>query len=251
MVAGRTPVPGKYSNPIRLVPRDAGRFAAPPPAGTVGRQPKLLDQVRDAIRARHYSHRTEEAYAGWIKRFILFHGKRHPAEMGKPEIEQFLTALAVKRHVAAATQNQALAGVLFLYKDVLGKDPGWLDDVVRAKRPQRLPVVLTRGEVETLLAALDGVRWIMAMLLHGSGLRLMECLRLRVKDIELTRHEILVREGKGNKDRVTMLPGSVEEHLRTHLDRVRGLHDRDLKAGFGRVQLSNALARKYPNADRE
>ena len=207
--------------------------------------------MRHAIRVRHYSHRTEEAYIGWIRRYILFHGKRHPAEMGKPEIEQFLTALAVKRRVAASTQNQALAGILFLYKDVLGKDPGWLDDVVRAKRPQRLPVVLTRPEVEALLSALDGVSWIMAMLLYGSGLRLMECLRLRVKDIEFTRHEILVREGKGNKDRVTMLPGAVEDPLRVHLDRVRVVHERDLKSGFGRVQLPDALARKYPNAHRE
>ena len=214
-------------------------------------KPRLLDQVRHAIRARHYSYRTEEAYVGWIRRYILFHGKRHPAEMGKPEIEQFLTALAVKRRVAASTQNQALAGILFLYKDVLGKDPGWLDDVVRAKRPQRLPVVLTRPEVEALLSALDGVSWIMAMLLYGSGLRLMECLRLRVKDIEFTRHEILVREGKGNKDRVTMLPGAVEDPLRVHLDRVRVVHERDLKSGFGHVQLPDALARKYPNADRE
>ena len=215
------------------------------------RKSRLLDRVREAIRTRHYSHRTEEAYVRWIKRFILFHGKRHPVEMGKPEIEQFLTALAVKRRVAASTQNQALAGILFLYKEVLGTDPGWLEDIVRAKRAQRLPVVLTHREVDALLGALDGVSWIMAMLLYGSGLRLMECLRLRVKDIEFSRHELLVREGKGNKDRVTMLPGAVEERLRVHLDRVRGVHQRDLTAGFGRVQLPEALARKYPNADRE
>jgi len=222
------------------------------------RKPRLLDQVREAIRTRHYSQRTEEAYVGWIKRFILFHGKRHPTEMGKPEIEQFLTALAVQRRVAASTQNQALAGILFLYKEVLGTDkevlgtdPGRMEDIVRAKRGQRLPVVLTRAEVDALLGALDGVAWIMAMLLYGSGLRLMECLRLRVKDIEFSRHEILVREGKGNKDRVTMLPGAVEEHLRTHLDRVRAVHQRDIKAGCGRVQLPDALARKYPGADRQ
>ncbi len=214
-------------------------------------KPRLLDQVREAIRTRHYSYRTEEAYVGWVRRFILFHGKRHPAEMGKAEIEQFLTALAVNRRVAASTQNQALAAILFLYKDVLGCDPGWLDDVVRAKRPQRLPVVLTRPEVDALLAALEGVSWIMAMLLYGSGLRLTECLRLRVKDIDFTRHEILVREGKGNKDRVTMLPGAVKEDLLKHLDRVRVLHERDVKAGFGRVQLPDALAKKYPNANRE
>lgn len=168
--------------------------------------------------------------------------------MGKEEIEQFLTALAVKRQVAASTQNQALAALLFLYKEVLGRDPGWLDDVVRAKRPQRLPVVLTRAEVDALLAVLDGVSWIMAMLLYGSGLRLTECLRLRVKDMDFTRHEILVREGKGNKDRVTMLPGAIKEPLLRHLEGVQAVHQRDLKAGFGRVQLPAALARKYPAA---
>jgi integron integrase len=202
-------------------------------------------------RTRHYSYRTEEAYAGWIKRFILFHGKRHPAEMGPPEITRFLTALAVERHVSASTQNQALAALLFLYKDVLGSDPGWLSDIVRAKRPERLPVVLTRGEVAALLAVLDGNAWLMAMLLYGSGLRLIECLRLRVKDIEFSRNEILVREGKGNKDRVTMLPGPVKDPLMKHLQRVRELHAADLEAGFGRVRLPDALARKYPNADRE
>jgi integron integrase len=198
---------------------------------------------------------TEEAYEGWIKRFILFHHKQHPAEMGKPQIEQFLTALAVERRVAASTQNQALAALLFLYKEVLARHPGWLDDVVRAKRPRRLPVVLTRPEVEALLAALDGVSdgvsWIMALLLYGSGLRLMECLQLRVKDVTFTRNEILVREGKGNKDRVTMLPAAVKEPLLAHLDGVRRLHGRDLTAGYGRVRLPHALARKYPNANRE
>ena len=188
---------------------------------------------------------------GWIKRFIFFHGKRHPAEMGKTEITQFLTALAVERHVSASTQNQALAAVLFLYQQVLRCDPGWLDDIVRAKRTERLPVVLTHAEVGALLAALTGVRWIMTMLLYGSGLRLKECLRLRVKDIEFTRNEILVRNGKGKKDRVTMLPGVVKEPLVAHLERVRRQHDADLQAGFGRVQLPDALARKYPNADRE
>jgi integron integrase len=211
----------------------------------------LLDQVREAIRTRHYSYRTEEAYVGWIRRFILFHQKRHPAEMGKPEIEQFLTALAVKRNVAASTQNQALAAILFLYKDVLECDPGWLDDVVRAKRPQRLPTVLTRGEVEALLRALHGANWLMAMLLYGAGLRLTECLQLRVKDIDFSRNEIVVREGKGKKDRVTMLPGALGAPLTTHLQRVRKLHDADLQAGLGRVFLPDALARKYPNANRE
>ena len=214
-------------------------------------KPKLLDQVRDALRMRHYSYRTEESYVHWIKRFILFHRKRHPADMGKPEIEQFLTALAVQRRVAASTQNQALAAILFLYKEVLQREPGWLDDVVRAKRPQRLPTVLTHQEVEALLGALDGVSWIVAMLLYGSGLRVMECLRLRVKDIDFARSEILVRQGKGNKDRVTMLPAAVKVALARHLAQVHRLHERDLKVGFGRVQLPDALARKYPRADRE
>jgi len=188
---------------------------------------------------------------GWIKRFIFFHHKRHPAEMDKAEITQFPTALAVERRVSASTQNQALAAVLFLYQHVLGCDPGWLDDIVRAKRPQRLPVVLTRAEVGALLAALKGVRWMMTMLLYGSGLRLEECLRLRVKDVEFTRNEIVVREGKGKKDRVTMLPGAVKEPLTRHLEHVRQLHNGDLQAGFGRVQLPEALDRKYPNAGRE
>lgn len=175
-----------------------------------GPKPKLLDQVRDAIRTRHYSYRTEEAYVGWIRRFIVFHHKRHPVAMGPAEITQFLTALAVDRQVSASTQNQALAAVLFLYQQVLGCDPGWLDGIVRAKRAERLPVVLSRREVQVLLEALDGVSWLMAMLLYGAGLRLIECLRLRVKDIEFSRNEIVVREGKGSKDRMTMLPGAVK-----------------------------------------
>jgi integron integrase len=244
MASGRSPaVPTLTASPRC---RAGERVPAAPAA-----KPRLLDQVRDAIRTRHYSYRTEEAYVGWIRRFILFHHKRHPAEMGKPEIEQFLTGLAVKRNVAASTQSQALAALLFLYKEVLECDPGWLDDVVRAKRPWRLPVVLTRQEVEGLLAALGGVAWIMAMLLYGSGLRLMECLRLRVKDIDFTRHQILVREGKGDKDRVTMRPAAVKTPRLKHLDRVRRLHERDLQAGLGGVQLPHALARKYPTANRE
>ncbi len=201
--------------------------------------PELLDQVRQAIRTRHYS------------RFILFHDKRDPAEMGAAEVSRFLTSLAVDRRVAASTQNQALAAILFLYKAVLDRDPGWLDDVVRAKRPQRLPVVLTRQEVHDVLAALDGVSWIMGLLLYGSGLRLMECLRLRVQDVDFGRGEVLVRGGKGDKDRVTMLPSAVVPRLSPHLERVCKLHAADLAAGFGRVALPDALARKYPFADRE
>lgn len=221
------------------------------PGAVAGSQPRLLDRVREAIRARHYSYRTEEAYVSWIRRYILYHHKRHPADMGAPEITEFLTALAVERNVSASTQNQALAAILFLYKEVLGCDPGWLEGVVRAKRPRRLPVVLSRREVETLLAALDGTSWLMAMLLYGSGLRLMECLRLRVKDIDFERNEILVREGKGDKDRVTMLPAVVRERLAKHLCRVRRVHERDLAAGMGRVSLPYALEAKYPGAGRE
>ena len=185
------------------------------------------------------------------KRLILFHHKRHPVEMAPAEITQFLTALAVARHVSASTQNQALAAVLVLYQQVLGSDPGWLDDIVRAKQAERLSVVLTRQEVQDLLAALDGLSWIMAMLLYGAGLRLMECLRLRVKDIEFSRNEIVVREGKGNKDRVTMLPAAVKEPLQAHLQQVRAVHTGDLRAGYGRVQLPDALAAKYRNASCE
>ncbi len=197
------------------------------------------------------SPRTEEAYVHWIRRYIFFHHKRHPAEMGPVEVTQFLTALAVERHVSAATQNQALAALLFLYREVLGRDPGWLAGIVRAKRPRRLPVVLARQEVSALLGALHGVNWIMAMLLYGAGLRLRECLRLRVKDIDFSRHEIVVREGKGAKDRVTVLPATVAGPLAAHLEHVRRLHERDLAAGFGRVQLPDALAAKYPNANRD
>src|SRR5262249_45005272 len=156
--------------------------------------------VRDAIRARHYSYRTEEAYVAWIRRYILFHHKRHPTQMGPPEITQFLTALAVTGRVSASTQNQALAALLFLYREVIGWEPGWLEGIVRARRPQRLPTVLTPGEVQALLSVLSGVMWIVALLLYGAGLRVLECLRLRVKDIDFTRGEIMVREGKGNKD---------------------------------------------------
>jgi integron integrase len=222
--------------------------AAPPGSGT---KPRLGDQMRDAMRARHMSFRTEEAYLGWAKRFYLFHGKRDPASMGKAEIEQFLTWLAVNRKVSASSQNQALAALLFLYKTVLGCDPGLLEDVVRARRPERLPVVLNRQEVQNLLSVLDGVAWLMAMVLYGSGLRLMECLRLRVKDIDFTRLEVLVRQGKGNKDRVTMLSALVAPKLQVHLEGVRELHDADLAAGLGRVALPDAIARKYPNANRE
>ncbi|WP_457787600.1 integron integrase [Pseudomonas sp. PL-6] len=214
-------------------------------------KPKLLDQLRQQIRVRNYSIRTETVYAEWAKRYIRFHRYRHPAEMGAAEIEAFLTHLAVKRDVSASTQNQALAALLFLYKEVLKLDLPWLQDIVRAKKPQHLPVVLTRAEVEALLAQLQGVSWIVANLLYGSGLRLLEALRLRVKDVDFARREILVRDGKGQKDRVTMLPMRIVEPLQLHLDKVRGLHCSDLAEGFGEANLPFALARKYPNAAKE
>lgn len=171
-------------------------------------KPKLLDEVRQAIRTRHYSYRTEKAYVHWIKRFIFFHNKRHPAEMGEAEIGRFLSSLATDSHVSASTQNQALNALLFLYREVLKKDIGYVNGVVRAKRPHRLPVVLTRQEVRSIVGFLDGSEWIMTMLLYGAGLRLMECLQLRVKDIDLTSNQIVVRAGKGDKDRHTMLPAA-------------------------------------------
>jgi integron integrase len=213
-------------------------------------EPRLLDQAREVIRLRHYSIRTEQAYLQWIRRFILFHCKRHPGEMGAAEVTAFLSDLAIRRNVAASTQNQALHAILFLYRDVLKLKLPWPDDVQRAK-PQHLPVVFTREEVRALLAHLQGTLWLMAMLTYGSGLRLLECLRLRVKDLDFQYRQILVRDAKGQKDRVTMLPGVLIEPLRTHLLRVRGLHEVDLRDGFGRVHLPHALASKYPNADRD
>ena len=203
------------------------------------------------IRARHYSLRTEETYVGWIKRFILFHGKRHPRDMGVQEVQQFLSHLAVEGHVAASTQSQALSAILFLYQQVLKQDIGWLDDVVRAKQPHRVPVVLTQDEVTAVLRHLSGTTWIMATLLYGAGLRLLECLRLRVKDVDFTYNQIVVRDGKGRKDRVTMLPQKVKAPLQRHLHDVQQLHAQDVQAGAGHVYLPYALERKYPNASRE
>ena len=214
-------------------------------------KPKLLDQVRYAARVRHLSYRTEQAYVHWIRRFILFHKKRHPGEMDETHVSEFLTFLAVRKHVAASTQNQALSAVLFLYRDVLKRELGWVDNVERAKKPSRLPVVFSKKEVESILLRLEGAKWLMASLLYGSGLRLMECLRLRVKDVDFEYNQVVVRDGKGQKDRVTMLPASSREPLKRHLEKVRAVHQGDLKAGFGRVYLPYALQRKYPNADRE
>lgn len=214
-------------------------------------KPRLLDQVREHIRVKHYSIRTEQAYLDWVKRFILFHGTRHPSEMGAAEVEAFLTHLAVSRNVSASTQNQALSAILFLYREVLGVELAWLDGVQRAKKPARLPVVLTTTEVHALLAQLEGTHWLMANLLYGAGLRLMECVRLRVKDVDFGMQQLLVRDGKGSKDRVTMLPAALVEPLKAHLERVRALHEHDLSAGVGDVYLPYALERKYPRAGRE
>ena len=216
-----------------------------------GRQPRLLDQVAHEVRVRHYSRRTEEAYRGWVRRFILFHGKRHPAMMGEPEVARFLTWLATERRVSANTQSQALSALLFLYRDVLRHDVDWVHNVVRAKPSRRLPVVLTRDEIAALLRRLTGTPWLLAALLYGSGLRLLEGLRLRIKDVELGALQLTVRSGKGRKDRITMLPRTLKEPLRRHLETVRLQHAQDLARGGGRVELPHALALKYPNAGRE
>jgi integron integrase len=214
-------------------------------------QPRLLDRVRDRIRLKHYSIRTEDTYVEWIRRFILFHGKRHPTEMGAGEVEGFLTHLAVHGHVSASTQNQAKSALLFLYKEVLGEQLPWLDNIETAKRPERLPVVLTVEEVRAILAEVDGTGGLILHLLYGSGMRILECLRLRVKDINFLKREIVIREGKGFKDRVTMLPASLVAPLDAHLKRVERLHANDLAEGFGEVYLPYALERKYPKAARD
>jgi integron integrase len=222
-----------------------------PEKTSVNAAPKLLDQVRGKIRLKHYSIRTEQAYADWIKRFILFFGKRHPRDLGAADVEKFLTHLAVEGKVAASTQNQAKSALLFLYREVLGIELPWLDNVERAKVPKRLPVVLTRPEVQAVLSQLQGTHWLIASLLYGTGMRIMECMRLRVKDVDFSRKEILVRDGKGFKDRVTMLPAALSNPLREHLQKVKTLHEQDLAVGFGSVYLPYALARKYPNAARD
>ncbi|OQA19254.1 MAG: Tyrosine recombinase XerD [Chloroflexi bacterium ADurb.Bin360] len=221
--------------------------SAPPKAP----EKKLLDVVRDTLRLKHYSIRTEEAYVNWIRRFILFHGKRHPKDMGGAEIEAFLTHLAVEGHVAASTQNQALSALLFLYREVLRQGLDYPINAVRAKQSQHLPEVLTKAEVRQVIAQLSGIYQLQTRLLYGSGLRLLECLRLRVKDLDFERRAIIVRDPKGDEDRVTMLPDSLIEPLKEHLQWVRRLHEQDLAKGFGAVYLPDALDRKYPNAARE
>ena len=211
-------------------------------------RPMLLDKVREACRLRHFSPRTEKAYAGWIRRFIRFHRRRHPREMGAPEVEAFLSSLARDRAVSASTQNQALSALLFLYNAVLGVGISAVDGVVHAKRPVRVPVVLSRTEVARLLGRLDGACWLVASLMYGSGLRLLECAQLRVKDLDLERLELTVRDGKGRKDRVTVLPLALQAPLSAHLALARRQHQEDLAAGCGSVALPDALRSKYPRA---
>jgi len=215
------------------------------------RPPKLLDRVRSALRTRHMSRRTEEAYVSWIRRYIVFHGKRHPETLGAQEVTAFLSSLAEQRGVSASTQNQALSALLFLYRRVLDVDLPWLDGLVHARRPAHVPVVLSRAEVAAVLGELSGPAWLMAALLYGAGLRLLECLQLRVKDVDFERAEIVVRRGKGGRDRRTMLPESIRGPLDAHLRVVRRQHDADVAHGGGWVELPHALGRKYPNAGRE
>jgi integron integrase len=217
----------------------------PPP------EPRLLDQMRGRLRVKHYSIRTEQAYVHWVHRFILVHGKRHPRDLGPPEVEEFLTHLAVRERVSASTQNQAKSAILFLFREVIDRELPWLDGIVAARMSQRLPVVLSIDEVEAVLRCMRGTPGLVARLLYGSGLRILEGLRLRVKDVDFTRHEILIRDGKGAKDRVTMLPEALAQPLKSHLERVQELHGEDLVAGFGSVYLPYALDRKYPNAGKE
>jgi integron integrase len=226
-----------------LAVREAGRPDRP--------KPRLLDRVRAAVRLRHYSRRTEKAYVAWTRRYVVFHGKRHPADMGAAELTRFLSSLAVDGRVAASTQNQALSALLFLYRAVLDIDVPWLDGIVRAKRPERLPIVLTRDEIRAVLRPLRGVPRLMAFLLYVSGLRVLECCRLRVQDVDFAANQIVVRGAKGDKDRVTVLPTIIKRDLMQHLEATREQHRRDLQSGAGWVELPTALARKYPNAGRD
>ena len=209
---------------------------------------RLFNEVQLRIRARHMSYWTEKTYLHWIRRFVRFHERRHPRTMGAPEVEEFLTSLAIRNQVSAATQNQALAAVLFLYRDVLEIKLPWLTEVVRAKRPQRLPVVLTRAEVGRVLERISGLEWLIASLLYGTGMRLGECVQLRIKDVDLARREILIRDAKGQKDRVTMLPDSLVPHLKAQLEKARSLYAKDRQEAGPGVTLPFALTRKYPDA---
>ena len=213
--------------------------------------PKLLDQVRNLIRMKHYSLRTEQAYLKWIKRYILFHRKRHPKDMGEIEIREFITYLAVEKHVAASTQNQALNAVIFLYKEILNIELGQIGGIIWAKRSPKLPVVFTRDEVKRIFNHLEGTYKLIAGLLYGAGLRLLECLRLRIQDIDFSENQITVRDAKGGRDRITILPQSIKEHLMLHINKVKALHHEDLHEGYGEVYLPFALAEKYPKAPKQ
>lgn len=223
----------------------------PTTAQEAPRPKKLLDQVTDRLRLKHYSRRTEEAYLAWIRRYILFHHKRHPRDLGVPDIEAFLTDLAVTHHVATSTQNQALSALIFLYREVLFIELPGLIDAVRAKKPKRLPTVLTKTEARLVITQMTGTRRLIAQILYGSGLRILECLRLRIKDLDFEHRSILVRDGKGMNDRITMLPEAIIPDLQRHLRKVKLLHQEDLAAGYGGVYLPFALSEKYPNADHE
>ena len=214
-------------------------------------KPRLLEQVREVLRYRHYSYRTEQSYIYWIKRYIYFHNKKHPREMRADEIVEYLTHLAVKRKVSPSIQNQALSALLFLYKQVLQVDLPWLENIKRAKRKKYIPVVFTPDEVKRVLAQFDGTRWLIFSLLYGAGLRLSECVRLRVKDVDFHYRQLIIRDSKGYKDRVTVLPAPLIDPLRNHLVRVKERHELDLKMGYGDVYLPFALNKKYPNAARE
>jgi integron integrase len=240
-------MPEMNSVPTRGKPN--GQY--PGPAAFSAQPPKLLDRLREALRSRHYSRRTEQTYCHWVKRFIYFHNLRHPAQMAEPEINAYLTHLAVKEKVSASTQNQALSALLFLYRHVLDREIGDLGEVIRTRKSCHIPVVMTREEVKAVLAQLAGDKWLMASLMYGAGLRLMECLRLRVQDIDFALNEILIRDGKGAKDRITILPESLKTPLQDHLKKVKARHERDLADGWGRVEMPYALDRKYPNAAAE
>lgn len=238
--------------PASLHPSSAPLAASgEPPATGAQRAPRLLDKLRNAIRLRHYSPRTERAYVRWVFRYVIFHQKRHPAELGGPEVSRFLSWLAEERHVSASTQTQALSALLFLYRNVLQLDLPWMTEVVRAPARVRLPVVLTRDEVRAIVRRLQGPERLIVMLLYGSGLRLLEALRIRVKDMDFDQDQIVVRGGKGDKDRITMLPQTLKPELRRHLAEVRVQHEKDLGKGAGRVDMPTALARKFPEGDRD
>ncbi|MBK6917729.1 MAG: integron integrase [Deltaproteobacteria bacterium] len=242
--------PARPRRIIAIAPQQSAA-AARVPTGAATSEPRLLDRVRLAVRTRHYSRRTEKAYVAWTRRFELFHGKRHPAQLGASEVEAFLSSLATEGQVAASTQNQALAAIVFLYREVLDLELPQLAEVVRAKRPLRLPTVLRRDDVARVLAQMSGTPWLVSLLLYGAGLRRLECLRLRVKDVDFAGHLVRVREGKGNRDRVAILPAVVRDALRVHLAEVKAQHERDLAEGGGFVELPTAIARKFPNAGRE